>query len=92
MAESSLILTRLRALIGRRVSYLQREYQIIEILDDGPSLVLLALGNEPVIQANMHGEACRRVPQTYTVSVHGSDGEGINPLIAGMGIGEIATS
>ncbi|QKT04854.1 hypothetical protein HUS23_14055 [Ectothiorhodospiraceae bacterium 2226] len=58
---------RLRILIGRRVRHQGQDCQIIEVLDDGPTLILQ--GDDAVIQANRFGEAHRRVPHTYTVPV-----------------------
>ncbi len=59
----------LRQLIGRRARYQGARYEIIEILEDGPSLVLQECGNHTIIQADQLGEAHRRVPPTLTLTV-----------------------
>ena len=72
---SPLIVTveRLRACIGREVICAGERCAVIEVLEDGPMLVLSCLSGTTVVQANQHGDATRRVPQTRTVPV-------INPV------------
>ncbi len=58
----------LRKLIGGRVRYLGQIYQIVEILEDGPTLILQNdTGN--TIQADQMGEAHRRVPESVEVAL-----------------------
>lgn len=57
----------LRGLIGRRVRHHGLECRIIEVLEDGPALVLQDLSPRDVIQPDQHGEAHRRVAELYTV-------------------------
>ncbi len=59
----------LRKLIGRQARYHGVKYEIIEVLEDGPSLVLEDCENHKTIQADQHGEAHRRVPQTVTLHI-----------------------
>jgi len=59
----------LRNLIGGRARYQGTVYEIIEVLDDGPSLVLQDCENHTTIQADQHGEAHRRVPPTLTLTI-----------------------
>jgi len=59
----------LRDSIGRRVRFQDVIFEIIEILEDGPSLVLQNCESHTSIQADQHGEAHRRVPQTTTLPV-----------------------
>ncbi len=63
---------KIRGLIGRHVIYNNTRYVVVEVLEDSPALVLEA--HETVIQADQHGEAHRRVPNTETVPVLSSAG------------------
>ncbi len=56
----------LRQLIGGRARYQGRVYEIVEVLEDGPALVLQSDADN-TIQADQLGEAHRRVPQTVEV-------------------------
>lgn len=68
----------LRHIIGKQLNYKGYACEIIEVLEDGPQLVLRILDSEPEeselggdiknpIQANQFGEAHRRTPETFTV-------------------------
>ena len=59
----------LRDLIGLPVEYQGIRCEVIEVLEDKPSLVLQDCDNHNTIQADQHGEAHRRVPVTRTVQV-----------------------
>jgi len=59
----------MRGMIGLRVIYLETYCQVVEILDDGPHLVLESLDHHISIQADQHGEAHRKVPKTYTIPI-----------------------
>lgn len=72
---------RFKALVGQYVTYQGRIYAVIEILEDGPALVLQACDERRVIQANQHGEANRCVTQTLTVTLLNGRGDGYNPLL-----------
>lgn len=61
-------LEELRSLIGRDVSFAGQHCRVIEVLEDGPALVL-SCSADNVIQANQHGDATRRVPMTRTIPV-----------------------
>ncbi|MBL1432530.1 MAG: hypothetical protein COC09_09055 [Gammaproteobacteria bacterium] len=63
---------KIRGLIGRHVIYKESEYIVIEVLDEAPALVLET--RDTVIQADQHGEAHRRVPNTETIPVLNSTG------------------
>ncbi|MDH5693116.1 MAG: hypothetical protein OEZ47_08445 [Gammaproteobacteria bacterium] len=67
-------LEQLRQMIGIRVLYRDIPCLVHEILEDGPSLVLMPSDLEDIsIQADQHGEAHRRVRNTYTVPVLSPD-------------------
>ncbi|HXH04071.1 MAG TPA: hypothetical protein VNN09_12225 [Candidatus Competibacteraceae bacterium] len=71
---------RLRALIGCTLSYRGQPCPIIEVLEEGPALVLEESGAS-AIQANQYGEASRRAPRVHTVSVWNVHRNGANPLL-----------
>ncbi|HEB67183.1 MAG TPA: hypothetical protein ENI93_04480 [Gammaproteobacteria bacterium] len=67
--EIIITLEQLRGLIGLRMIHQGSLCRVIEVLEDGPSLVLQSIGESPTIQPNQHGEATRRSPVTYTIPV-----------------------
>ncbi len=56
----------LRGLVGREVHYDEKLHEIIEVLSDGPDLVLIEREADH-IQATQYGQAHRRTPATVTV-------------------------
>lgn len=73
MTPAAITLERLRACIGREVICAGEPCIIIEVIEDGPTLVLSCQNGTTVVQANQHGEATRRVPRTRTVPVFSVD-------------------
>lgn len=65
-------LVQLRGLIGLQVHYERCDCVIVEVLEDGPSIVLRA-DNATCIQHDQHGEAHRHVPRTMTIPVLSKD-------------------
>ncbi|RRQ20602.1 hypothetical protein D6C00_00460 [Thiohalobacter thiocyanaticus] len=63
-------LQRLRAAIGQVVQVQDRACRIMEVLEDGPSVVIECLGMDKTIQANQFGDATRRVAQTRTIPLY----------------------
>ena len=63
----------MRGMIGLTVYYHNSCYQIVEILDDGPHLVLESLEQHNCIQPDQHGEAHRKVPETLTICILSHD-------------------
>ena len=78
MSEIEITLDQLRGLIGIHVEFNFARYEVIEVLEDGPSLVLQASDRHTTIQPNQHGEAHRRVPYTVTIPVLNDDGSGLS--------------
>ena len=68
MSETPITLDQLRKMIGDKVSYQGLDYQIIEVLDDGPSVVLRSLSTRDM-QMDQYEESARRVPEVVTVPV-----------------------
>jgi len=69
MKDHISIVDHLRELIGSNVRHHGIKFVIIEILEDGPALVLQDCEHHTTIQADQHGEAHRRVPKTRTVTI-----------------------
>ena len=67
----------LRKMIGLSVYYRGQQGSIIEVLEDGPSLVLQAVGDDR-IQHNLHGHPTRRSPNTVTVRVLSENGTSLH--------------
>ena len=74
--------SRLQSLIGARLYYRHTPCEIIEILAEGPALVVQDCSADKTIQADQYGEARRRVAQTYTVPLLNVRGDGPNPVLA----------
>jgi hypothetical protein len=67
----------LRKMIGISVHYRGFSGSIVEVLEDGPSLVLQCMGNNS-IQHNLHGHPTRRSPETITVRVLSENGKSLH--------------
>lgn len=81
MDESEQLLRQLRNLIGTRLRLHGDLHQVIEILPEGPVVVLQALDEEPVIQANAQGEATRRVPRIVEVDAWLGGANALDPRV-----------
>lgn len=75
------LLQTLRGLIGREVQYEGVLCQVIDVLVDGPALVLGRRGQRGVIQTDQYGDARRRVPQTYTVPLRSRIESDLHPVV-----------
>ncbi|TDY02940.1 hypothetical protein [Thiohalophilus thiocyanatoxydans] len=69
MSELRITLQQLRGMIGLHVVHQGIPCQIIEVLDDGPAIVLQSCNPNKPVQSNQHGEGNRRVQETFTVPV-----------------------
>lgn len=76
---------RLQDLIGKRLQYRGSYCQIIDILDEGPALILQDCSDHKTIQANQFGEANRRVSPTFVISLLNVRGDGLNPVLSQLG-------
>lgn len=79
-ADLNVTVEQLRDLIGLRVWHRGQQWQVIEVLEDGPSLVLQDCAPHTVIQPDQHGEAHRRVPHTLNVPLVTGDRQALNPV------------
>jgi hypothetical protein len=75
LTMSQLVITveQLRGMIGLEVRYRGLSFTVIEVLEDGPSLVLLDRAAGLDIQPSLLGVANRRVAQAETVPVLSDD-------------------
>jgi len=69
MYQRSEIIDKLRQYLGKNVSYQGTIYEVMEILEETPALVLQDCEHHTTIQADQHGEAHRRVPKTRTITI-----------------------
>jgi hypothetical protein len=74
MAED---LTQWQSLIGYETDFRGRRYRVVELLEDGPALILQAI-DSGVIQTNQFGEAQRRVAENFVIPIYGADGVTLN--------------
>lgn len=82
--DSGLSLTDLREMIGTRVRFESQYWEIVEVLEDGPAIILQDYNQHTIIQADQHGEAHRHVPSTRTVPIFASDGESLSAAFLSM--------
>ena len=79
MQNRPVTIEQLRNLIGQQVQYRGIACQIIEILEDGPALILQDSEMHTGFQADQFGEAHRLVIETYTIPVYIADGSAYHP-------------
>ena len=65
--------------IGQSILFDGMHCQLIEILEDGPALVFTCPDQKASIQANQHGDASRRTPNSYTVPLLSSVNDDLHP-------------
>jgi len=82
--DSAILLEHARELIGRKVRYQGAQWEIIEVMEDDPTLVLRECEMHTVIQPDQHGEAHRRVPYTITMPLFDQDGVNVNPALLNL--------
>lgn len=71
MSEIVISLKQLRGMIGIKLCHNNKKCQVVEVLEDGPSLVLQYF--EDNIQNNQYGNAHRRVPETFCIPILSRD-------------------
>lgn len=71
MSEIVISLKQLRGMIGIKLCHNNKECLVVEVLEDGPSLVLQYF--EDNIQNNQYGNAHRRVPETFCIPILSRD-------------------
>jgi len=78
------LLTALRHLLGAEVIHQGVRCRLLEVLDDGPFLILEDCEEHTAIQENQYGGLWRRVPQVYTVPVITADRSELHPQFAAL--------
>lgn len=74
MTEILINLEQLRGMIGIQLYHNGKPSIVIEVLEDGPSLVIQHLDkNSSPIQSNQYGNAHRRTPETFCIPVLSAD-------------------
>ncbi len=71
----------LQKFIGEEIVYNGSHCQLIEVLHEGPSLVLMCVDKQTTIQTDQHGGAHRRVQETYTISCISELHNELHPVI-----------
>lgn len=67
--DGATMIDELRLLIGRCADWHGAPCEVVEVLDDGPALVLRRADSARHIHGDRHGEAVRRGPDTFEVPV-----------------------
>lgn len=74
--------TEMARLVGERIVYEGVPCEVIDVLTEGPSLVLARRDSgSDVIQRDEHGDPRRRVPRTYTVPLHSEVTSDLHPIV-----------
>ena len=84
MSALALTIGQLRDLIGTPVRHRNTDCVIIELLEEGPHLVLQEVIAGRGIQPDQFGEAHRRVPVTHTVPVHVENSNELHPAFMAL--------
>jgi hypothetical protein len=85
MSEQPTEVEHLREMIGLAVAYRGIECCVVEVLEDGPWLVL-STRDRRALQDNQFGEPRREVPETYTVPVWDEGGTGLHRDFLSLGL------
>ncbi len=72
-------LAQLQGMIGLRLRWRDLDYEIVEVLEDGPSLVAQSFTTSTAIQSDVHGRARREVQQVVVIPVLNSDKTLLHP-------------
>ena len=78
--QTTELLSLLHDLIGLQGHYHGHHYELVEIIDRGPKVVLERI-DQQIIQNDSYGEAHRLVNSTYTVNVQSELGTQIHPVL-----------
>lgn len=79
MERIEITIEQLRCMIGLHVCHRGVTCYVLEVLEDGPSLVLQDLEQNTAIQHDQFGDPQRRVMETYVVPVLTDDRRAIHP-------------
>ncbi len=79
MPNINLSLKQLRTLIGIKVIHSGEQYQIIEVIESDPGLILQNCTDKKLIQENQFGDPTRRAPKNITIQVLTKDRKELHP-------------
>ena len=82
MSELIISLEQLRGMIGVKLFYNNKPCQVIEVLEDGPSIVLQNFDDN--IQKNQYGHAHRRVPETHCIPILSGDKKSLSDVFLSL--------
>lgn len=85
LPEAIISVAELRKFIGIELSYNHETHQIIEVLENGPALVLQQQNNSS-IQNNQFGNANRRTPDTICIEVLSNDKNEFSSLFLSLNL------
>lgn len=88
MADIDISLEQLRGMIGLSVRHEGGLYRVIEVLEDGPSLVLQSGRRDSTLQSNQFGDPHRWVPATETVPVLTAERDALHPTFLALDLVE----
>lgn len=80
------IIAYLRGQLGIEVIHQGMRCQLLEVLDDGPTLVLQDCEAHTTIQDNQYGGPWRRVPSIYTIPLTTQDGGMFHPSFIALNL------
>ncbi len=72
-------------MIGVQVNHEGACCEVVEVLEDGPVLILVSIDGD-CIQSDQFGSPSRRVPTTHIVPVLGSDGVSLHPAFIALNL------
>ena len=81
MKRMDALSSNLHSLVGRRLVYEGVACQVIDVISDGPTVVLCRTDADGIIQPNQFGEARRRVPQTYMIPFWSQVRDDLHPVL-----------
>lgn len=73
MEELTLLLARLHSQIGAQATYRNSVYNILEIIDDIPAIIIQKDSPSSSIQSDMYGRARKHTKDVVTISILNSD-------------------
>jgi len=77
--ERESILSRIRALIGKRFLHRGEACTVVEVLADGNALILRGAPLSKIIQRDQFGRPVRRVGKTWEIPIFTANGENLSP-------------
>ena len=88
MTEINITLEQLRQMVGTCVLHQGNQWQVVEVLEDGPELVLMNLCHNRVVQQDQYGDGYRRVLEHTTIRVLTEDKLELHPDFLALDLAE----